>query len=314
MPVLRRATALGDTLGSTTPGNALLPGITAFADAGSRIRGVGYVAGAGIRECATAAPGCLESRLRLWPFDVDLHACVDPDAGMLTRRFVFTNRSTTPRALAYVDVVAPWLNGDEDGATTTAPAGPGQSATLALYDSFQPTRYVRHWGTGSAGVGYTADVDTASQLAARVAADAPLAGGTSAGPARLGLALAFDFGSVPPAASETVTVYTVLQGSPPSGVEPSPRAPAVLEVRPVPFRSDLTLALTLARAEQATVEVFDVRGRLVRRLLRRALPAGAHRLNWDGRSEGGAPAPAGIYFVRYRSGDAAVVRRAVRLR
>lgn len=315
MPTLRRATALGDTLGSTTPGNALIPGITPFADAGSRIRSIGYLKGAGIRECASAAPGCLESRLRLWPFDIDLQACVDAASGVLTRRFIFTNRTPTARPLAYVDVIAPYLNGDEDGATTTSPAGTGQSATLALYDSFQPSRYVRHWATARPGVVFSADVDTASQLNARVAADAPLSGAMSAGPARLGLALAFDFGSIAPSVPETVTVFTAFQGTPPSGVDPTPPAPhRVLAVGPVPFRAALDLALTLSQPERVTVDVFDVRGRRVRRLVERSLPAGAHGFTWNGRTESGEPAPAGIYFVRYRGGDTSEIRRAVRVR
>jgi glucose/arabinose dehydrogenase len=316
MPVLRRGTARGDTLGSTTPGNALLPGITAFADAGSRIRGVGYLKGAAIRECAAAAAGCLASRLRLWPFDIDVLACVDSVAGQLSRQLTFTNRSATSQALAYTDVITPHLNGNEDGATTTAPAGSGLSAKVALYDSFQPNMYIRHWGAASGSVAFTADVDTAAQVVARVAADAPLGGGTSAGPATVGLALGFDFGSVAPLASRTVTIYTVVQGSPPSGVEDTPpTAPRrVLEVGPVPFRADLTLDLTLTRAEAASVDVFDARGRLVRRLLRRTLPAGAHTLMWDGRDASNRRAPAGIYFVRYRDGRATEVRRAVLLR
>lgn len=315
MPVLRRATAIGDSLGSTTPGNALLPGITPFAGAGSRIRGVGYVKDSAIRECASAPSGCMASRLRRWPFDIDLEACVDAATGTLTRRFVFTNRSATSQPLAYVDVITPRLNGNEDGAMTESRASSNRSATLVLYDSFQQTRYVRHWGTVSAGGVTSADIDTASQLVARVAADAPLGGGTSGGPAALGLALGFDFGSVPPAAAETVTVFTVVQVGAPTGADESPAAPVRrLVASPVPFRSGLSLALTLPAAERGSLEVFDVQGRLVRRLLDGALTPGPHRLRWDGRTRGGVPAPAGIYFVRYTGGAATEVRRVVRLK
>jgi flagellar hook assembly protein FlgD len=88
----------------------------------------------------------------------------------------------------------------------------------------------------------------------------------------------------------------------------------ILEVGPVPFRANLTLGLTLARAEAASVDVFDARGRLVRHLLRQTLPAGTHTLEWDGRDAGDRRAPAGIYFVRYTDGRAIEVRRAVLLR
>ena len=189
------------------------------------------------------------------------------------------------------------------------------SATLDLYDSFQPTRYIRHWGVGSAGVSYSADVDSASQLVAKVAADAPLGGGVSAGPAAVGLALGFDFGMVPPSAPETVTVYTVVQIGTPTGVSssPAPRARR-LQVSPVPFRAELTLALTLPGPEEVSVEVYDVQGRMIRRLLRQSLPAGPYRMRWDGRAEGGSRAAAGIYFVRYTGADAIEVRRVVRLK
>jgi len=56
MPALLARTALGDTLGSTSPGNALATGIVPFADAGSRIRGVGSLGSAQLRDC-TGSPG-----------------------------------------------------------------------------------------------------------------------------------------------------------------------------------------------------------------------------------------------------------------
>lgn len=316
MPVLSVQTGQGN-LGSTTPGNALLPGVTAFADAGSRIVGVGYIANAGLRECTTLVGNCLTSHMRLGLFDIDLNACVDFPTATLTRRFILTNRRTGPQSLSYVDVITPLLDGNEDGAQVIAPAGSGKSATLVLYDSFQPDLYVQHWGTGSTGVTYSADIDTASQLAARVAADLPLAGGLTAGPAALGLALRFSFGSIPAAAAETVTVVTSLQSSPPTGVEEEetpPAPPRALSVGPVPFESDLRLVLRLAQRGRVTLEVFDVRGRLVRELKRGVMPAGDHELVWDGRTDGGRRASAGIYFVRYRGEGITETRRAVRLR
>ena len=37
------------------------------------------------------------------------------------------------------------------------------------------------------------------------------------------------------------------------------------------------------------------------------LPAGEHRLNWDGRRDGGAVAPGGLYFVHVVRGARAAV-------
>ena len=63
-----------------------------------------------------------------------------------------------------------------------------------------------------------------------------------------------------------------------------------------------------------TLEVFDLLGHRVARLLDRAwLPAGYHALLWDGAGRSGAPVPAGIYFCRLAAGHDALARRVVRL-
>ena len=317
MPALRARTALGDSLGSTAPGNALVTGIIPFADAGSRIRGVGYLKNATIRECTAISGSCLTSHVRLDPFDIDLTACVDSAVNALTRTFVFRNTSASSRALAYVDVITPVLRGDPDGAVKAAPSGPSKSAVLVQADTFSPDRWIVHSGSGSAGVTYSADVDTASELGARVAADQPLAEGASAGPASVGLALGFDFGSVAPAVRETVVVVTQLRASAPSGVDGGAPIPAGGELRvlgPIPFRSDLRLQVGLPRAGRISLDVFDPAGRRVRTLTRGRMPAGRSFIQWNGRLDGGGNAPSGIYFVKLKSDDWAVMRRVVLVR
>lgn len=77
----------------------------------------------------------------------------------------------------------------------------------------------------------------------------------------------------------------------------------VLSVHPNPFRPVTTLRYTLARTEDVRVTVFDVTGRLVRRLDVGSRPAGDHRLLWDGRDGRGRRVPAGTYFVRAELGS-----------
>lgn len=66
-------------------------------------------------------------------------------------------------------------------------------------------------------------------------------------------------------------------------------------------------------AAMAALEVYDVRGRLVRRALANG---SAGLLAWDGRDGRGYRAPSGVYFQRLQSTDGRTldVRRAVRLR
>jgi flagellar hook assembly protein FlgD len=60
-----------------------------------------------------------------------------------------------------------------------------------------------------------------------------------------------------------------------------------------------------------TVAVYDVAGRLVQSLHSGALPAGAHRLSWDGT---GARPGNGVYFIRLEEGAERAVEKVVRVR
>lgn len=71
-----------------------------------------------------------------------------------------------------------------------------------------------------------------------------------------------------------------------------------LTAAPNPFRGETSLQLTLPQAARVRIHLFDATGRRVRSLCRDTLPAGTHRFAWDGRTESGAPAPAGRYWVR----------------
>jgi glucose/arabinose dehydrogenase len=69
---------------------------------------------------------------------------------------------------------------------------------------------------------------------------------------------------------------------------------------PLPvFHVQISFAYTLSASARVEMDLYDVRGRLVRRLLAPGLqPAGPHTENWDGRDQDGRSVPAGLYFVR----------------
>jgi subtilisin family serine protease len=83
----------------------------------------------------------------------------------------------------------------------------------------------------------------------------------------------------------------------------TPRAGArLLAAAPNPFNPRTEVSFALDRAGEARVEVFDPRGRRIAVLHEGALPAGEHRVAWDGRADGGAPVAAGVYLVRLQAG------------
>lgn len=82
------------------------------------------------------------------------------------------------------------------------------------------------------------------------------------------------------------------------GRRPSPTG---LCFAPNPFRSDVLVRFAQPRPGPAEVTIHDVAGRLVRRLTLPDAPAGERQFRWDGTSDAGAAASAGVYFVRVRT-------------
>jgi PKD repeat protein len=74
-------------------------------------------------------------------------------------------------------------------------------------------------------------------------------------------------------------------------------------ISPNPLNPDAVLTFHTESAGAARVDLFDVGGRLVRRLLTQdALAAGYHDLRIDGRNESGEKLASGVYFFRVRVG------------
>ncbi len=83
---------------------------------------------------------------------------------------------------------------------------------------------------------------------------------------------------------------------------------------PNPFPRVVTLRLDQPGTEDGSVVVFDIAGRLVRRLHRGALTPGVHHFSWDGRDDAGREVDAGVYLARVQSKQLNVGTRIVRIR
>ena len=86
---------------------------------------------------------------------------------------------------------------------------------------------------------------------------------------------------------------------------PTPAGPPApgwsLVAWPNPFNPSTMLRYDVQQAGIIEFDVYDLRGRLVRRLLRQHRAAGRHTLSWDGRTEAGDPAASGTYLLRMRT-------------
>jgi hypothetical protein len=83
---------------------------------------------------------------------------------------------------------------------------------------------------------------------------------------------------------------------------------------PNPASGESRMSFTLASDEVVQIDVFDVAGRRVRALDSGRRLRGENWITWDGRLDDGSEAASGIYFVRLKTGSAAVTSRIVRLR
>ena len=91
---------------------------------------------------------------------------------------------------------------------------------------------------------------------------------------------------------------------------PALRHDATLQsLYPNPFHQSTTVRFMLPEAGVATVDVLDVVGRRVDRLLEGPLAAGDHNLTWT--ADG---VPSGCYFVRLRTDTTVQVRQVTRLK
>ena len=109
----------------------------------------------------------------------------------------------------------------------------------------------------------------------------------------------------------------VLEDTPPSvGIErlaPGPSGQWLANV-PNPFRHSTVIEYESAGPGAATLEVFDIAGRVVRRFQGLAAGPGRRSVVWDGRDDAGAEVLSGTYFYRLRSGGVISTRKMLMLR
>jgi len=80
---------------------------------------------------------------------------------------------------------------------------------------------------------------------------------------------------------------------------------------PSPFRASTTLSFSQEQQGHVTLDIFDLSGRVVRRLLDEDLPAGVHSATWNGEDGLGRPVPSGIFFARMTTAKYQAVERVI---
>ncbi|HEU4928258.1 MAG TPA: HYR domain-containing protein, partial [Candidatus Krumholzibacteria bacterium] len=95
---------------------------------------------------------------------------------------------------------------------------------------------------------------------------------------------------------------------------PHDKSAELTSARPNPFNPQTTLEYSLSVGDRVQIAIYDARGSLVRRLVDQDMPAGAHRVTWNGLDQGGLPVGSGIYFVKLSAGSEVDTRKIVLLK
>jgi hypothetical protein len=86
---------------------------------------------------------------------------------------------------------------------------------------------------------------------------------------------------------------------------------ALAPPRPNPSFGRATLDFTVPQAAHVSVVIYDVAGRVVRKLVDDPLPAGQHSTVWDCRDQSGRAVPTGLYLVRVASPGVHLVSKVI---
>ena len=89
----------------------------------------------------------------------------------------------------------------------------------------------------------------------------------------------------------------------------APKEMALHANYPNPFNPKTTIQYSLPRAMPVRLVIYDVNGRLVRKLVDGVQDAGDQRATWDGRNEGGSAVGSGVYIYRLEADGTMLTRK-----
>jgi hypothetical protein len=83
---------------------------------------------------------------------------------------------------------------------------------------------------------------------------------------------------------------------------------------PNPFNATVSIPFNLPAATRVRIAILDMAGQTVRVLHDGVVPAGVHRVQWDGRDERGGQVATGVYLTALESGSARQVQKVTLLK
>ena len=93
-----------------------------------------------------------------------------------------------------------------------------------------------------------------------------------------------------------------------------PRTTELMSSYPNPFNPSTVIPFRLGAAEWVRIDIYNLLGQRVRRLLDEPRAPGLHRISWSGTDDRGSPISSGVYFYRLTSAEVTETRRCMLVR
>jgi len=72
---------------------------------------------------------------------------------------------------------------------------------------------------------------------------------------------------------------------------------------PNPFNPSTTISFFIKESLNVSLNVYNLKGQLVSKLLEEEMPSGSHHINWNGTDDNHQPVSSGVYLYRLHAGD-----------
>jgi hypothetical protein len=102
--------------------------------------------------------------------------------------------------------------------------------------------------------------------------------------------------------------------SPVTVVDLPQRDVTLFQNRPNPFNPSTTISYYLPRRSYVRLDIYDLQGKLVRRLVDGVQPSKMHSVLWSGKNSSGNTVSSGVYYFRLVAGETVLTRKLVFLK
>jgi hypothetical protein len=97
-------------------------------------------------------------------------------------------------------------------------------------------------------------------------------------------------------------------------LESAPVVNAVLGNYPNPFNPATSIKLQVKEISPVSIDIYNVKGQLVKNLINETVPAGVHSFEWSGSDNSSRPAASGVYFYKVKIGELNETRKMIMLK